>query len=188
MIKHWRTVTAAVIASALGVGAMTVPNVNAAPSEPKTTSQRIVFDCYLTGSNNKGTIDGVYDGNKYNFNHDVKVTAPETVNVGDTFDYTIDSGFVGLPNPIPGKVNVKVKGASQARVKYTTPSNAAINSVTMSGGTPAAEVTKESGAIRIGGNSDTDNWSLTDYASWKHGGLVAQSQNGKIGYQVPAVT
>lgn len=188
MIKHWRTVTAAVVASALGVGAMTVPNVNAAPSEPKTTSQRIVFDCYLTGSNNKGTIDGVYDGNKYNFNYDVKVTAPETVNVGDTFDYTIDSGFIGLPNPIPAKVNVNVKGASQARVKYTTPSNATINSVTKSGGMPAAELSQEAGAIRIGGNSDTDNWDMNSYGAWRHSGLVAQSQNRKIGYQIPAVT
>ncbi|KGF21665.1 hypothetical protein [Corynebacterium tuscaniense] len=121
MKKIFRKTVAGLAASALAAGALTAPQATA--EEPKTTDVNLPLACYVYPKGRAAGLRTSLDfGNDFALS--MKATAPETVEVGDEFEYVIDPGTVVLPTEMKALgQTVEAKYISQANLWIDLPDN-----------------------------------------------------------------
>ena len=121
MKKTFRKTVAGLAASALAAGALTAPQATA--EEPKTTDVNLPLACYVYPKGGAAFLRRSLDmGNDFALS--MKATAPETVEVGDEFEYVIDPGTVVLPTEMKAQgQTVEAKYISQANLWIDLPDN-----------------------------------------------------------------
>ncbi|WP_155860830.1 hypothetical protein [Corynebacterium timonense] len=184
----------ALTALGLGVGLATVPY---AEADSATTTVNLPLACNLQLKDPSGLAqqaEGVYNSaeSAYSaFKISAKVTAPATVKANEEFDYTIDLGQVSFPASFKASVaTATVNKVSQLNLWVDLPSNATIESVETSGGSPAVAVKREGNRLHFTGQSGADvtTWSKGNRAQFAHGGLEAQKVGNSYVVNVPKVT
>lgn len=133
MKRIFRTAVAGLAASAIAAGTLTAPQ---AEAETKTTDVKLPLACYVYPKGGAAWLRRSLDfGNDFALS--MKATAPETVEVGDEFEYVIDPGTVVLPTEMKAQgQTVEAKYISQANLWIDLPKNVELVSFDYDKNTP----------------------------------------------------
>ena len=156
MKKIFRKTVAGLAASALAAGALTAPQATA--EEPKTTDVNLPLACYVYPKGRAAWFRTSLDlGNDFALS--MKATAPETVEVGDEFEYAIDPGTVVLPTEMKAQgQTVEAKYISQANLWIDLPENVELVSFDYDKKTPLKfNVLQDGNRLRFVGENRRDD-------------------------------
>lgn len=133
MKRIFRTAVAGLAASAIAAGTLTAPQ---AEAETKTTDVKLPLACYVHPKGNASIGKQPYDfGNDFALS--MKATAPETVEVGDEFEYVIDPGAIVVPKAMTiSEQNLVFSNLSQTNLWIDLPKNAELVSFDYDKNTP----------------------------------------------------
>lgn len=193
-----RASVAGATALALGSYAIAVPVANA---EEKTDID-LPLACnlqlaepvgYLVGKF-RGEIEGVYNAGRERYN-DFQITigktsAPDTVEVGEEFDYVIEPGTIGVPARINSKMPADISRVSQLNMWFDIPEGAELIAVESEGGGAGLKAVKEGNKVRVWNpnGADVTTWSKANARGFRHGGAEAKKSGNKYTFDMPKIT
>ena len=206
MKKIFRNTVAGLAASALVAGVLTAPQ--AAAEAPKTTDVNLPLACYVYPKGRAAWLKTALDmGNDFALS--MKATAPETVEVGDEFEYVIDPGTVVLPTEMKAQgQTVEAKYISQANLWIDLPENVELVSFEYDKTTPLKfNVLQDGNRLRFVGENRRDDshtvgpvgftgkpvgdnpaeWAGKPGSRWFYGGAHFNAGDAKRG-KLPKVT